>query len=119
MGVDLDSVLTLERKVWQAMIDGDAEADAALLANDYLGVYETGYGDRTEHAAQLADGPTVADYRFEKARVTELADGGDWFGRAGRNWYRQARHQSSCDNGAIPHPALLVVPLPASMGNAG
>lgn len=74
-GIDLDGLLALEKAVWEALRLGDAAADAALLSRDYLGVYETGFGDRDEHVAQLADGPTVAAWRIDAARMLHLADG--------------------------------------------
>ncbi len=46
-----------------------------MLSDDYLGLYATGYGDKAEHVAQLADGPTVLDFRLSRARLTPLADG--------------------------------------------
>ena len=36
--MDLDGLLELETAVWNALCRGDAEADAGLLAEDFLGV---------------------------------------------------------------------------------
>lgn len=71
----LDEILALEHAVWQALLGGDAVADAALLSERYLGVYATGFGDRAEHVRQLDDGPTVAEYRIERARHLPLGPG--------------------------------------------
>ncbi|WP_116133755.1 nuclear transport factor 2 family protein [Tropicimonas sp. IMCC34043] len=72
---ELETMLACETAVWQALLTGDAAADAALLEAGFLGVYATGFGDRAEHAAQLAGGPTVAGYRLSEARLLPLAPG--------------------------------------------
>ncbi|MEM8924578.1 MAG: nuclear transport factor 2 family protein [Actinomycetota bacterium] len=68
----LHTVLGLERAVWQALVDGDTAADKALLSPDFLGVYPTGFADRTDHAGQLADGPTVAEFSIHDPRVLTI-----------------------------------------------
>ena len=65
----------LETRVWQALVDGDAAADAALLADDFLGVYSTGFSGRDGHADQLSNGPTVADFTLSQARTMPLGEG--------------------------------------------
>lgn len=70
---DLGSFLALERRVWDALARGDAEADARLLSEDFLGVYGTGFSTRAEHAAQLKDGPVVARYELSAARLLKLS----------------------------------------------
>lgn len=70
--MDLEPVLALERAVWDALVAGDAAADAALLAPDFLGVYPTGFAGRADHAAQLAAGPTVAAYRLSDVRLVPM-----------------------------------------------
>ncbi|HGG05310.1 MAG TPA: nuclear transport factor 2 family protein [Aliiroseovarius sp.] len=72
---ELDFFLTLERRVWQALVDGDPTADSALLAADFLGVYSTGFSDKAGHVGQLADGPTVAAYEISQARLMPLGKG--------------------------------------------
>lgn len=69
---DLDFVLDLERKVWEALVRGDASADEHLLHDDFLGVYATGFGDRSEHVGQLAEGPVVSEFRLSDARLLVL-----------------------------------------------
>lgn len=68
----LDQILALERGVWQALVDGDARADRAALAEDFLGVYSTGFADRADHVGQLATGPTVARFALSEARLVGL-----------------------------------------------
>ena len=69
----VDELLSVEQEVWAALAAGDAEADARLLAEDFLGVYGSGFAGKADHCAQLADGPTVAGYELSEARVLELA----------------------------------------------
>lgn len=71
----LAEILGLEQAVWEALVTGDAAADAALLEPGFLGVYSTGFADRADHAGQLAGGPTVARYRLSGARLVEVAEG--------------------------------------------
>jgi hypothetical protein len=72
--MDLDAFVELETKVWDALRRGDAEADAGLLAEDFLGVYTSGFADRSDHAGQLANGPTVAEFELHEARLMVLSD---------------------------------------------
>ncbi len=71
--VEVECFVELERRVWDALVAGDADSDRSFLAEAFLGVYPSGFGDRTEHAAQLADGPTVADYEISGARAFWVA----------------------------------------------
>ncbi len=63
-----------ERAVWQALLDGDAIADTALLSQDFLGVYPSGFSDRDGHAGQLSHGPAMQDYRLSEVQVRQYAD---------------------------------------------
>ena len=69
-----DRILELETRVWEALATGDASADAALLADDFLGVYPTGFSGRDAHIGELADGPTVAGYTLHDARTLIVTD---------------------------------------------
>ena len=44
--MQLRDVLALETEVWQALVDGDADADARLLSADFVGVYPDGFSSR-------------------------------------------------------------------------
>jgi len=68
MGDMTEQLLGLEARVWAALAAGDATTDAALLSDDFLGVYPTGFAGRDDHAAALVDGPTVAEYSLHDAR---------------------------------------------------
>jgi hypothetical protein len=72
--VDIERFIRLETAVWQALVDGDAAADAQLLTDDFLGVYPSGFADRADHAGQLADGPTVAGFELSEARLLAISD---------------------------------------------
>src|SRR5690606_14487082 len=58
----LAELIACETAVWQALVSGDAEADRAALAADFLGVYPDGFAGRDAHAAQLSGGPTVTGF---------------------------------------------------------
>ena len=66
--------LELEAEVWTALATGDTEADARLLADDFLGVYSSGFSGREEHANQLKNGPTVAGFDLSQGRIQVLAE---------------------------------------------
>jgi hypothetical protein len=73
MKMDVDDFVQLERKVWDALVEGDAEIDIELLAEDFLGVYPTGFASRSEHVEQLADGPSVSAYALSEARKLDVS----------------------------------------------
>jgi len=67
-----EEIKAAERAVWQALVTGDAAADVALLAEDFLGVYPDGFSGRDGHSGQLADGPTVASYAISEEHLRPL-----------------------------------------------
>ncbi|GAA3924109.1 DUF4440 domain-containing protein [Microbacterium invictum] len=71
--LDLQFFVGLELRVWDALADGDAAADHELLSSDFVGVYPTGFAGKADHAAQLADGPTVASYAITEARFMKVS----------------------------------------------
>jgi hypothetical protein len=72
--VEIGALLDLETAVWQALVDGNGEADARLLADDFVGVYPTGFSGRDDHIAQLVAGPTVRWFELSEARVLVVSD---------------------------------------------
>ena len=68
----LAEIAARERAVWQALVDGDAEADRASLAEDFLGVYPDGFSGSDGHVAQLASGPTITDSTLSHVTVKPL-----------------------------------------------
>jgi len=70
----VDFFVGLESTVWDALVSGDGSADQALLADDFLGVYPTGFADRFDHAGQLDDGPSVSSYEIRSARILAFSE---------------------------------------------
>jgi len=68
-------ILALEEAVWQALASGDAAGDAALLSDDFLGVYDSGFSPKSDHVGQVANGPSVQDYRLSDIRLHLARDG--------------------------------------------
>ncbi len=64
----------LEEEVWEALVAGDPRADERLLADDFLGVYPSGFANRSAHAGQLSAGPTVESYKISNSRILVLSD---------------------------------------------
>jgi hypothetical protein len=69
---EADAIRKAERAVWDALVSGDAGADRALLARDFLGVYPDGFAGREAHADQLAKGPSVASYDIAEEHIRPL-----------------------------------------------
>lgn len=65
----LDALIALERKVWEALVAGDPQADGAMLTGDFQGVYPSGFSDRAGHMGELADGPTMRRYSLDQERM--------------------------------------------------
>lgn len=70
---ELQFFLDLECAVWDALVQGDATADARLLSDDFLGVYPSGFSSRDGHGDQLNDGPTVASYTLSEPRLISVS----------------------------------------------
>lgn len=68
-GARLEDILALEEKVWQALADGDPQADGQMLSEDFLGVYPSGFSDKAGHCGQLEAGPVMAEYRLSAAQL--------------------------------------------------
>jgi hypothetical protein len=64
--------LRFETAVWDALASGDAPADAALLADDFLGVYASGMAGKSSHVDPLRDGPTVDRYVLSEVTTRAL-----------------------------------------------
>lgn len=71
----VETLLAQERQVWAALLTGDAAADGALLADDFLGLYPDGYAGREAHVAALSQGPTAVEYHLSEVRARWLAEG--------------------------------------------
>ena len=71
----LRDLTSCERQVWDALVQGDAEADAALLCKSFLGVYGTGFAGKADHTGQLEHGPTVQTYELSQLTARALGPG--------------------------------------------
>ena len=74
MNYSVDEFVDLEKKVWEALRNGDSESDADLLTDDFLGVYDTGFSGKLEHCGQLSDGPVVSTYEILEPRILILSE---------------------------------------------
>ena len=72
--MDIEEVVRLETEVWQALVAGDAEADARLLSDDFVGIYPTGFADVGDHVGQVAAGPTVERFELSDARMLAVSE---------------------------------------------
>ena len=76
MNEDLNQLLAdlkaCETGVWQALVDGDAKADAAALHSSFLVVYSDGFATKADHVQQLDAGPTIARFELADCRVMPL-----------------------------------------------
>lgn len=70
----LETILSLEQNVWSALMSADVKADQQHLADNFLGVYSSGFATKQDHVNQLADGPTVLHYELTDARLKILSD---------------------------------------------
>jgi hypothetical protein len=70
--VTIEEILALETKVWEALVAGDPQADGAMLTEDFLGVYPSGFSDKAGHMEQLEGGAVMADYRLSAAQLVEV-----------------------------------------------
>ncbi|WP_254447864.1 nuclear transport factor 2 family protein [Ruegeria arenilitoris] len=70
----LNEILGLEKRVWTALVEGDAQADRALLSPDFLGVHPTGFANRDDHVGQFANAPTMASFELSEAQLRVLTN---------------------------------------------
>ncbi len=63
-----------ETDVWNALVRGDMQADAAALHQDFLGVYPDGYAGKTDHVSLLENGPTIAEFELSSLKVIPLGE---------------------------------------------
>ncbi|PCJ05723.1 MAG: DUF4440 domain-containing protein [Rhodobacteraceae bacterium] len=66
-------ILTLETQVWQALVEGNPEADGRMLTTDFLGVYPSGFANRAEHCGQLSDGPVMAAFALSQTQLRVIS----------------------------------------------
>jgi len=69
---DLNFFLGLEIQVWEALKNGDKNANSKLLSDDFLGVYETGLGSKEDHLELLRNGPIISCYEIGSSQLIQL-----------------------------------------------
>lgn len=74
MSCAIEEILALETMVWEALKSGDAFLDERMLADEFLGVYPSGFSKKQEHCDQLKYGPTVASYQLADPHLLALTD---------------------------------------------
>ena len=72
MKYDLNFFLGLEMQVWEALKNGDKNANSKLLSDDFLGVYETGLGSKEDHLELLRNGPIISCYEIGSSQLIQL-----------------------------------------------
>ena len=72
MKYDLNFFLGLEIQVWEALKNGDKNANSRLLSDDFLGVYETGLGSKEDHLELLRNGPIISCYEIGSSQLIQL-----------------------------------------------
>ena len=72
MKYDLNFFLGLEIQVWEALKNGDKNADSNLLSDDFLGVYETGLSSKEDHLELLRNGPIISCYKIGSSHLIQL-----------------------------------------------
>ncbi len=70
----VEKFVELESRVWAALVAGDPQADAAMLTDDFVGVYETGISGKSEHCEQLENGPIVEQYQILEPRILVVSE---------------------------------------------
>ncbi len=72
--LSVQQFVELESRVWDALVAGDPEADAAMLTDDFVGVYESGISGKAKHCKQLENGPTVERYQILEPRILVVSE---------------------------------------------
>ena len=70
----IDMFKRLETAMWTSLVEGDGAAADGLLSSDYLGVYTTGFSDRADYIAALANGPIAASFEISESRIFVVSD---------------------------------------------
>ena len=68
----IEDIISCERRVWNALMTGDATADMALLHSEFIRVYSDGFSGRDGHVGQLENGPTITSFALSEITVKPL-----------------------------------------------
>lgn len=71
--LNVKQFVELELCVWEALVAGDPQADAAALTDDFVGVYEYGIFGKSEHCNLLENGPIVQHYEILDPRIIVIS----------------------------------------------
>jgi len=62
-----------EKEVWEALKHNDKAADSRLLADDFVGLYDTGFATKSDHVKQMDDKDSIGSYNLQDAKVLHLS----------------------------------------------
>lgn len=62
-----------ETEVWEALKHKDKAADSRLLADDFVGLYDTGFATKSDHVMQMDDKYSIETYNLQDAKVLRLS----------------------------------------------
>ena len=62
-----------EKEVWEAIKNKDKSADSRLLADDFVGLYDTGFATKSDHVNQMDDEYSIEKYNLQDAKVLRLS----------------------------------------------
>lgn len=91
----LAEIVSLETKVWEALVAGDPKADGQMLTEDFIGVYPSGFSNKGEHCGQLTDGPVMETYLLSKAQLRMITQDAVLLSYLAR--YRKAGHEEDAE----------------------
>ena len=66
---DLAFFVAIEKEDWEALKHKDKVAASRLLADDFTGLYDTGFSTKSEWIKQMDDQYTIDDYTIEDAEL--------------------------------------------------
>jgi hypothetical protein len=66
-------LLGQEKQVWEAIKHKDKAADSKLLADDFVGLYETGFGSKAEHVGQMSASFELLSYDIDQVRWMQIS----------------------------------------------
>ena len=95
-------------------------AQTAMAYRHFLGVYPTGFADRTTHVEQLVDGPTVTSFTLHDARMLTVSESAVLLSyRAESNARRQTRYRRCNACTSVRCGAFATVDQRLRSGHAG
>jgi hypothetical protein len=62
-----------EKAVWDAIKSKNKSADSGLLADDFVGLYDTGFAAKSDHVSQMDDKYAIERYDLQDTKVLRLS----------------------------------------------